>query len=340
MSQIAHLQANRKILDTRFALLRATREWFWSQGFTEVETPTIVRCPDQEPSFFLMKTEVHNERGEAFTGFLHTSPEYAEKKMLAAGYDKIFFLGKVFRDHESFGGTHNPEFTMIEWYRVGGDYRDLMDDVEALFKFVLSHIRITNLTNSTNVRMYESTAEFKRMHMRELWREFVQVNLDEYLTAEPMRALCIARGYEPAEQEGYEDLFYRIFLNEIEPKLPALGPVMIHHYPLPMAALSRPSAVEPGYAERVEAYIDGIELANGFSELTDATEQRRRLEHERARRIQLGKQVFPIDEDFIEAVGAMPTSAGIALGFDRLVQIVTGCQNIDSVLPFPASKLF
>lgn len=324
MNQITHIKNNRQNLDARFALLRATREWFWSQGFTEVETPAIVACPDQEPTFSLMQVAVHNENHEPHIGYLHTSPEYAMKKMLAAGYDKIFFLGKVFRDAESFGGTHNPEFTMIEWYRNNADYRALMDDIENLLKAVAP----------------KKSFMVTRVHMRDLWREHVGVNLDDYLSRETMLELCRGRGFNPNEDEAYESLFYRIFLNEIEPKLAGMGVVFVHHYPLPMAALSRPSATDQGYAERVEAYVDAVELANGFSELTDSVEQRRRFEHEQSTRIAQGKQVFPIDEDLVEAVGRMPQSAGIALGFDRLAQIVTGCKNIDDVLVLPASKLF
>lgn len=333
MNHVNHIQANRQELDQRFAITRAVREWFWQQGFTEVETPLILRLPGQEPYLSPMSVSVHNERGETFTGFLHTSPEYTLKKMIAAGYQKIFALGKVFRDQESFGGTHNPEFTMIEWYRAGKDYTALIDDVEHLFDYLLGEKAGLQLEADKDWR-------FQRFHMRELWQKFVGVNLDEYLDQASMHALCVARGFTPSTDEAYEDLFYRIFLNEIEPKLAGLGVVAIHHYPLPMAALSRPSAIEPGYAERVEIYVDGIELANGFSELTDGREQQARLEAEQQLRAKLGKTTFAIDPEFIDAVNAMPPTAGIALGIDRLVMALVGCQNINSVLVLPASELF
>lgn len=327
MSHTTHLLISKAALDKRFAIIKAVREWFWNQGFTEVEAPILLAAPDQEPTLTIMKTAVLNERGESFSAYLHTSPEYTMKKMLAAGFAEIFYLGKVFRNQESFGGTHNPEFTMVEWYRPKVDFFAIMTDVE-------------NLCASVLEKMNQPQWKFSRYHMRDLWQKFVGVNLDDYLSLEAMRSLCKLRGYNPAPDEGYEDVFYRIFLNEIEPKLVEMGAVIIHHYPLPMAALSRQSVKEPGYAERFEVYIKGIELANAYSELTGADEQRARLTTEKNKRIALGKDLFPIDEDFIEAVGQMPEAAGIALGIDRLVQAVLDIGNINAVLPLSAKNLF
>lgn len=335
MSHVTQLSQQKPLLEARFAIIKAMRDWFSQAGFTEVDTPLLLCLPGQEPFLSHLRLDLHDETGKTFTGYLHTSPEYALKKMLAAGFEKIFSLGKVFRDYESFGGTHNPEFTLIEWYRSDSDFYSLMDDVQSLFSFLEEYLRTTK-----SLRTYEIRTKFERVHMRELWREYVGVNLDEYLTREKMLELCRARGFSPDEKEGYEDLFYRIFLNEIEPKLAGRGGMIVHHYPLPMASLSRPSASDIGYAERVEVYIDGIELANGFSELIDPVEQERRLKEERELRRKLGKDVFDIDQDFIEAVGLMPPSAGFALGVDRLVQVLTGCKNINDVLVLPARSLF
>lgn len=328
MDHIIHLQNNKKNLDLRWHILRLIREFFWSQDFVEVETPILLRVPGQEPYLSPMKLQLHNERAESFTGFLHTSPEYTLKKMLAAGYEKIFSLCKVFRDYESFGGTHNPEFTMVEWYRAHENFYAIMDDVEKLFAFVFNGLEKTQ------------SLHFERLHMRDLWQQYVGVNLDDYLEKEKMFALCVERGFTPAEGEAYEDLFYRIFLNEIEPQLATRGAVIVHHYPKQMAALSRISETEPNYAERFEVYINGLELANAFGELTDSVEQRKRLEEERELRKKLQKDVYDIDEEFVQAVGHMPPSSGIALGIDRLVQFFTSCQEIDSVIALPASKLF
>ncbi len=327
MSQVFSLQKKKHILDQRWVILRLIREFFWSQQFVEVETPLILCLPGQEPYLSPMKLDIHNERGEKFTSYLHTSPEYAMKKMLAAGYEKIFSLGKTFRDYESFGGTHNPEFTMIEWYRAGEDFWKLMDDVESLLSFINNKLET------------QISVQFTRLHMREAWQKFAGVNLDNHLENESMFRLCQEKGFSPNKNEAYDDLFNRIFLNLIEPHL-AQTPTIIHHYPKQMAALSQLSATDPRYAERMEAYMGGFEIANGFTELVDATEQRIRLQGEQEFRKNLGKDVFPLDEDFVEAVGMMPPSAGIALGVDRLVQVFTGCKNIDDVLPLPASELY
>jgi len=173
-----------------------------------------------------------------------------------------------------------------------------------------------------------------------LWQKTININLDEYLTREKMLVLCKEKKYNVEMQESYEELFYRIFLQEIEPKLKDMGAVIVYNYPAQMASLSKLSEINPNYAERFEVYIDGLELANAFSELTDKDEQLRRLQAEQKERERQGKKVYEIDMEFIEAVGQMPKSAGIALGVDRLVQVLTSCQNIDNVLTLPADKLF
>lgn len=328
MNHVEHLAKNSEHLQARWTILKLIREFFWSQDFVEVETPLFLRLPGQEPYLTPLKAEFHNEKGEAFPGYFHTSPEYTMKKMLAAGAEKIFSLGKVFRDNESFGGTHNPEFTMMEWYRSNENFYALMDDVENLWKFIATHLQ------------NKKEKEFERIHMRDLWKKYIGVNLDEYLEKEKMFSLCKDRGYNPSQDEAFEDLFYRIFLNEIEPNLGKEKATIVHHYPKAMAALAKISDTDPNYAERFEIYIDGIELANAFSELTDEKEQRIRLEEERKKREELGKDVYSVDEDFLQAVGQMPPSTGIALGVDRLVQLMTGCKNINNVLPLPASLLF
>ncbi|MEK7623805.1 MAG: EF-P lysine aminoacylase EpmA [Patescibacteria group bacterium] len=371
MSHLTHIVKNKKHLELRFEIIRLIREWFWPQGFIEVETPIILRLPGQEPYLSPVKVAIHNEQGISFDGYLHTSPEYTLKKMLAAGFEKIFYLGKVFRDHESFGGTHNPEFTMIEWYRAREDFTAIMTDVEELWGFLVkslsskSEIRNpksdlsaeasakeeTN-PNDQNVLKFEHLnfgvvsdfefriSNFQRLHMRDVWQKYAGVNLDECLDREKMFELCEKKGYKPKIDEPYEDLFYRIFLNEIEPHLGKERPTILHHYPAPMAALSRLSPADPRYAERFEVYVGGLELANCFGELTDPDEQLKRLQNDRANRANLSRDVFGIDMEFIEALHTMPPSSGIALGIDRLVQLFTGCKNIDDVVSLPMSQLF
>lgn len=330
MSQLQHISKNKFILEQRANIIKEIRAFFWSRGFMEVETPNLVKLPGQEPYLSPMKLDIHNEKGEIFPAYLHTSPEYTLKKMLAAGFGDIFSLCKTYRDYESFGGNHNPEFTMLEWYRVQADFYAIMDDVEDLLGHLKKHIKNSLLEN----------LKIERVHMKELWKKYAGVHLDDYLEKEKMAELCREKGYTPEADEAYENLFYRIFLNEIEPKLVERGAMIIHHYPAQMAALARLSKEDPRYAERFEVYVNGIELANAFSELTDSKEQRKRLEEERELRKKLGKDVFDIDNEFVEAVGHLPECAGIALGVDRLVQILTGCKDINDVLVLPTSLGF
>lgn len=327
MSHTLHIAKNKKNLETRFEIIKVIREFFWSKNFIEVETPTIVAHPGMEPNIVAMKLSVHDELGKEYAGYLHTSPEYTMKKMLSAGFQNIFYLGKTFRDCESFGGLHNPEFTMLEFYRAGVDMFTLMDDVQHMIDFVTDKVK-------------REKVKVKRMHMRDVWQKFVGVHLDNYLTREKMYELCKEKKYNVKENESYEELFYRIFLNEIEPQLKSLGAVIIHHYPAQMAALSRLSMDDLRYAERFELYIDGIEIANAFSELTDADEQLRRLKEEQEERQRQGKEVYDIDKEFIESLRIMPVSAGIALGVDRLVQVILGVENIDDVLPLSMRVIF
>lgn len=331
MSQIFHIAKNKEILEKRFKIIKLIREFFWSRDFIEVDVPTLIKYPGQEPNISAIETILHNERGEKFKSYLHTSPEYAMKKMLAAGFSSIFYLGKTFRDEESFGGTHNPEFTMLEYYRTDADMFDLMKDLDELLDFILK--------KSQGIFNFQFS-NFQKISMKDLWEETIKVNLDEYLTREKMWELCKEKKYNVKDDESYEELFYRIFLNEIEPNLKDRGAVIVYNYPAQMASLSRLSEEDHRYAERFEVYIDGLELANAFSELTDSEEQLKRLQDEQKERDRQGKKVYEIDKDFIEAVGQMPKSAGIALGVDRMVQIFTSCQNIDNVLILPSSKLF
>ena len=273
-----------------------------------------------------MKVEAQDERSKKYKGYLHTSPEYTMKKMLSAGFINIFSICKCFRNNESFGGTHNPEFTMIEWYRAGADFYKIMDDVEDLFGVLFR-----------NFAKNESK-KFVRIHMRDLWKKYADADLDDYLDKEKMFELCVKKNYKPKKDEKYEDLFYRIFLNEIEPKL--IEPTIVHHYPAQMAALAKISDKDKKYAERFEVYINGMEIANAFSELTDAAEQLKRLKEEQILRQAQGKDVYDIDMEFVEALKTMPRSAGIALGVDRLVQVLIGCQNIDDVLVLPMSIMY
>jgi elongation factor P--(R)-beta-lysine ligase len=326
MKHVQHIIKNKKNLDIRWEIIRAIRDFFWQEEFFDVETPNMLRLPGQEPYLDPIKTIIHNERGEKFQAYFHTSPEYTMKKMLAAGYEKIFSITKCYRDYESFGGYHHPEFTMLEWYRVEENYTKIMDDIEKLFLYISNRI-------GSNI-----DTTFLRISMRDLWEKYVGISLDLCLSADELFHVSKQKGYNPSDDERYEDLFFRIFLNEIEPKLATLGNVIVFDYPAQLASLSRLSKRDNRYAERFEVYIHGIEIANAFSELTDEVEQKKRLEEEKCLRVSLRKDIFDIDDEFLAAVGIMPDSAGIALGVDRLVQVFIGCKNINDVLPLSIEK--
>lgn len=336
--QLYHVSAHKIVLSARYEILRSIREFFWSEHFLEIESPIIVRHPGQEPNIDVMSISIQDNQKQQFQGYLHTSPEYTMKKMLAAGFEKIFYLGKVFRNQESMADLHHPEFTMAEWYRVGATLDDLMNDIENLSKTAAERL-ITQYPQFEKFAKRFTTEKWKRITMRDLWLEIVSIDLDTIVTREEFVAVAKARGYDVKDAEQYEEIFYRIFLQEIEPKLVDMGLVMIYNYPAPMASLSRLTP-DGQYARRVEAYIDGIELANGFEELTDADEQRARFVGEQEERKQYGKPVYDIDEEFIEALRHMPESSGIALGVDRLVMTFTGCKNVEDVLVLPMKKIF
>lgn len=323
-------------LQIRWHILRSIREFFWNKRFTEVETPLIVAKPGQEPHLSPMELNVHNQAGKSFKAYLHTSPEYAMKKMLGNGYDKIFTICKTFRDYESFGGEHNPEFTIIEWYRNGGTLEEIMDDCQKLCSYVASSL---NMSNNKGQKTKDFFSSWERLTMRELWLRELHVDLDELLTKKSMNKLCNDLGMRASADEPYEDLFYKIFLNKIESKLGQDRPLILSHYPAQMAALAT-TTDDDKYANRFEIYIKGVEIANAFQELCDPVEQRKRFEIEQKERKSMGKVVFDIDEKLLKALEHIDSAAGIALGIDRLVQIFTSCQNIDDVIPFPLSEQF
>lgn len=291
----------------RSSVLSTIRFFFFERGFVEVDPPSLVRTPGQEPYLSPFETVLRDQRGHARPAYLATSPEYWCKRLLADGVERLFVLGHSFRNNEELGGAHQPEFMLLEWYRAHADYRALMDDAEALFRAVGL-----------------MTAPWERMTVADAFRRFAGIDEPELLAGAP--------------DERYEDWFFKKFLTDIEPKLSQDRPTILYDYPAPLAALARLKPSDSRYAERFEVYHRGIELANAFSELTDAAEQRRRLEDEQRLRHDLGKPVFPLDEDFLAAVGRMPPSAGIALGVDRLLMLIADTKNIEDVVVFPASK--
>lgn len=323
------------IYDSRIKIIQLTREFFWSQGFVETDTPIAVKLASQEPYLNPLPVTIHDPNSKSEKFYLRTSPEYSLKKLLAAGYEKIFEIGKCFRDFESFGGNHNTEFTMLEWYRAPGTYQEIMDDTENLFKFIGEKLGNTKLIYKD--KTIDIVGAWDRLSMKQVWQEYLGINLDDYLEIKQLAELARSKGYAVAEIDAYEDIFYKIFLNEIESKLGNEKPVFVYDFPAQMTSLSRLCAHDSRYAERFELYIGGLEIANAFGELTDAAEQKKKLEEDRAKRKQLGKEIWPVDPDFINALAALPAGAlaevgGIALGVDRMVVLFTGAKDINEVI--------
>jgi len=326
------LARRRPYLETRGRILRAMRDVFTARGFTEVETPALQVSPGLEPHLKAFATRLERPGEESAPRFLHTSPEFAMKKLLVAGMPKIFQLAHCFRNAER-GATHSPEFAMLEWYRAGASYLDLVADCEALLR--ASGARLMTWQG----RICDPHAAWERLSVAEAFRR--HCGIDILATVEDFDALAAAAqplGIAPHRGDSWEDLFFRIFLAAIEPKLGIGAPTVLYDYPIAMAALARPKPGDPALCERFELYVCGLELANAFGELTDAAEQRRRFAADQAKKQALYGEVYPIDEDFLAALDhGLPESAGIALGFDRLVMLAAGASHIDDVLWAPVA---
>lgn len=338
----------KKVFVLRARILDLVREWFRKEGFLEVETPCVVKHPDLAPDLDLFATDFVSKDGKRRERrFLQTSPEYAMKKLLGAGFEKIFQMSKSFRNAEFIGSPaneiaasfsapsgeaprndsrHNPEFTMLEWYRAEADYRDIMSDTENMIKYVVQELAIDS----------RQLAEggWEKLSVRDAFKKYAQLDLDGLRTVGLLRAAVEKKGYGLSAEYSWDDLFFLVMLNEIEPKLGFDAPVFLYDYPASQAALAR-KGPDPFWAERFELYIKGVELCNAFSELVDPVEQRQRFEGERATRRVMGKEEIPLDEDLLEALKTMPPCGGNALGIDRLVMVLLGKKSIEEVLLFP-----
>ncbi len=324
----------RPYLLARDRILATIRRFFTEENFVEVDTPALQVSPGMEPHLMAFATELAEPGEGTRPRYLQTSPEFAMKKLLVAGLPKIFQLAPCFRNGER-SPTHSPEFTMLEWYRAEAGYRDLMADCEALLRAVGGPLRRQG-------KSADPQAPWHYLSVAEAFARYCGIDL--LATAPDPLAPSLARlaeaarplGIAPHEGDQWEDLFFRLFLEHIEPHLGIGAPTVLYDYPVSMAALARAKRGDQRLAERFELYVCGLELANGFGELTDAALQRRRfIADQEAKRARYGV-VYPIDEDFLAALAhGMPESAGIALGVDRLVMLASGAEHIEDVLWAP-----
>jgi lysyl-tRNA synthetase class 2 len=340
-----HFARRRPRLLARSAALAAIRRWFAEQGFVEVETPTLQVSPGMEVHLKAFATEIEEPFGERRRKlYLHTSPEFAMKKLLAAGEPRLFQFARVFRNGER-AATHHPEFTMLEWYRAGADWTALGADCEGILRAALAAVppALSGGTLRWRGGAADPSAPFERVSVADAFARHAGIDLHATAPdpARPDAAVLAAAarriGIATQPQDSWEDVFFKIFLDRVEPKLGFGRPTILHSYPASMAALARIDRADPRVAERCELFVAGLELANGFGELTDPAEQRRRFESDMARKQALYGERFSIDEDFLAAVGAMPEAAGMALGFDRLMMCATGAERIEDVLWAPVA---
>jgi elongation factor P--(R)-beta-lysine ligase len=334
-----HVHADRRpILLARGKIIAALRAWFAANDFVEVETGALQVSPGNETHLHAFATQLVAPDGTASTRYLRTSPEFACKKLLAAGERRIVEFAKVFRNRER-GALHAPEFTLVEWYRAGASYRTLMADCAAVLQRAAQASGTRQF--SFRGRSADALAEPERLSVAEAFARFAGIDLLATLEGGEGNRECLARaavsaGIRIADDDSLGDIFSRVLVERIEQNLGIGRATILDEYPTGQAALARPSSKDPRVAERFELYVCGVEIANAFGELTDAAEQRRRLEQEMAEKQRRYGERYPLDEDFLAALAQMPDACGIALGLDRLVMLATGASHIDQVLWAPS----
>jgi lysyl-tRNA synthetase class 2 len=318
-------------LRLRTALLRATRAFFDDAGFEEVEVPCLVAEPGVDPHIRLFKTDYEPlaGAGQPSVRYLHTSPELAMKRYLVSGAKAIYRLGPVFRNGEC-DDSHAPEFTMVEWYRVGASLDDLMREVEGLVSHLFQRAKVLGWNPPGDA------LPFQRRTIRSCFLECVGVDPLKSFDPEIFACDLSERGLGPfPEGSSYAQIFYQAMVEKIEDWICGKGSCFVTGFPAPLALLSRLDPGDPRQALRVEAYLAKQELANGFEELTCPTEQRRRFDQDLEKRRADGQPLPPLPEDFLTSLGCgLPPTSGIALGIDRLIQVITGNQSLKEVLPF------
>ena len=327
----------RPFLLARNRIVAGIRQWFADQDFIEVDCAALQISPGNEAHLHGFATELIQPGGVRELRYLHTSPEFACKKLLAAGETRIFNLGHVYRNRER-TFTHSPEFTMLEWYRASEPYSAIIADTLALITLAAEVAGTSKFI--WRGRECDPCVSAQWLTVADAFREFASVDilqtLDDKGGADRDRLASQTR-IRIAEDDSWSDIFSRILVEQVEPNLGNGRLTILHEYPSVEAALARTCAHDPRVAERFEVYACGVELANGFGELTDPDEQRRRFEAEMDVKQRVYGERYPIDEELLEALALMPEASGVALGLDRLIMLATGATRIDQVLWTPVS---
>ncbi|MDE5463862.1 EF-P lysine aminoacylase EpmA [Bradyrhizobium sp. CSS354] len=326
-------------LQARGAITGALRGFFAEQAFVEVETSVLQVSPGNETHLHAPRTEIMRPDGSRVSRYLRTSPEFACKKLLAAGETRIFEFARVFRDRER-GDLHLPEFTMLEWYRADAPYDAIMADCVVLIARAAQATGIG--TFAFRGRTADPFAEPELVTVAGAFEQFAEIDLLATISGGEGDRAALARAaagkIRVAEDDTWSDIFSKLLVEHVEPHLGQGRLTILFEYPSPEAALARVKAGDPRVAERFEVYACGVELANGFGELTDADEQRKRFTQSMAEKQRRYGEAYPLDEDFLAAVAAMPEASGVALGFDRLVMLASGASRIDQVVWTPPTN--
>ncbi len=327
----------------RNAVQRELRRFFDERDFVEVDTATLQLSPGNETHLHAFTTEAVAIDGGRAPLYLHTSPEFAAKKLLTAGERRIFTFAHVYRNRER-GPLHHPEFTMLEWYRVGEGYEQLLADCAVMLAVAAETVGTKRF--AFRGMEVDPFAEPERITVAEAFDRFAGIDLlssvhgNGETDRHELAAGLAKAGIRFAKDDTWADLFSKVLVEKIEPHLGQGRATILCEYPVSEAALAKPSARDPRVAERFELYACGVELANAFGELTDAGEQRRRFEHEMAEKLRIYGERYPIDEDFLAALALMPEASGAALGFDRLAMLATGATHIEQVMWAPVAEVF
>lgn len=331
----------KRVFQVRSQVIDAIRDFFKQQDFLEVETPLLVESPGTEPYLEVFKTTLHSPDHASKTGHLTTSPELNMKKLLAAGMGNMFQICKSFRNQEGLSDMHNPEFTILEWYRVQADYQAIMTDFEQLLLKILQRIKLGSEVLEYQGKQYSLATPWERISIAEAFEKYVGIDTETLLSENKLPQVAAARGYQVDEHTSWEQAFHQLLLNEIEPHLGTSGPTILYDYPASQAALSRRKTNDPRFAERFEVFLAGVELGNAFSELTDWQEQEARMVADLEERKALGKEKYLLDQQFIAALkSGMPETGGIAVGVDRLVMLFADVPSIKNTLFFPVEDVF
>ncbi|NCN87449.1 MAG: EF-P lysine aminoacylase GenX [Candidatus Pacebacteria bacterium] len=325
----------------REQVIDGIRSFFKEDGFHEVETPMMVKYPGTEPFLEVFETKLKWANGDTAQAFMLTSPEFAMKKLLVSGFDKIFQVCKSFRNGEGISPRHNPEFTILEWYRTNSDYQQIMDDCQGLLLHLAKKISgITQLV--FDGRKYDLAKPWIKMSVSEAFEKWVGLNTDQLIDRDEVVKRAKQEGYQVDAQTTWEEAYNQLFLNMIEPALKQYDvPVIIYDYPASQAAYSRKKKSDPRFAERFEFYLAGYELGNAFGEENDPQIQEEIFRSDLKLRKELGKTDYGMDQDYLDALQeGLPNSGGIAVGVDRLVMLFANTKSIQDTILFPAEEIF